>query len=93
MEFAAHFLASGYHPIPRNATDTDFSQEEGATTEFVRGRALLRLKAHGVVIKMRTDARPKGMITGGPRGTRNPLEEDAKVEYHPVEQPDGGVQW
>ena len=96
MGFTAHFLAFGYHPIAHNAIDTDFSREEGAITDFVRGRDLLRMKAHEMVMKMRTNARLREMINGRLQGTRGPLEEDAKVEYHPLEQPKGvfsGRKW
>ena len=66
MGFTAQFLAFGYHPISRSAIDTDFAQEEGAITEFVRSRGLLRADAQETVVKMRTNSRLKEMINGSP---------------------------
>ena len=96
MGFTAQFSAVGYHPVSHSAMDTDFAQEEGAITEFVRSRDLLRAKAQETVMKMRTNARLKEMINGSLQGTRGPLEDGAEVEYRPLEQPKGAFtvrQW
>ena len=65
--FAAQYLAFGYHPIGLNSIDTDFSQEEGALTDFVRKRDLLRVKAQEMVLKMRTNEWLREMINGRAR--------------------------
>ena len=94
--FTAQYLAFGYHPIGLNSIDTDFSQEEGALTDFVRKRDLLRVKAQEMVLKMRTNERLREMINGRLQGERGQLEEGTKVEYHPLEPPKGvfsGRKW
>ena len=64
MGFTAQFSAFGYHPVSHSSMDTDFAQEEGAITEFVRSRDLLIAKAQEAVMKMRTNARLEEMING-----------------------------
>ena len=70
--FTAKYLAFGYHPIGLNSIDTDFSQEEGALTDIVRKRDLLRVKAREMMLKVRANGRLREIINGRLQGGVSP---------------------